>query len=102
MPADLPRYRTLLRNEVLTRLQELEAEAGYQARCAQARRASSGPVSPPDNGATCAGDAGGEDDTAEMLRLLDAALSSFDRLFWSISAAELKGGAERLRAGAQR
>tara|TARA_B100000768_G_scaffold174887_1_gene185654 strand:+ start:655 stop:804 length:150 start_codon:yes stop_codon:yes gene_type:complete len=26
-------YRTLLRNEVLTQLQALEAEAAYQARC---------------------------------------------------------------------
>ena len=28
-------YRTLLRNDVLTQLQELEAEGAYQARCEQ-------------------------------------------------------------------
>ena len=37
-----------------------------------------------------------------MLRLFDAALGSFDRLFVSVGSAELKGGAERLRAGAAR
>jgi len=37
-----------------------------------------------------------------MLRLFDAVLGSFDRLFVSIGSAELKGGAERLRAGAAR
>ena len=37
-----------------------------------------------------------------MLRLFDALLGSFDRLFVSIGSAELKGGAERLRAGAAR
>ena len=52
------------------------------------------------DGATCAADAGGEDDAAEMLRLFDAVLGSFDRLFSSIGSAERKGGAERLRAGA--
>ena len=34
-----------------------------------------------------------------MLRLFDAVLGSFDRLFVSIGSAELKGGAEHLGEG---
>ena len=94
-------FRTLLRNEVLTQLQALEAEASYQARCEQAARfASSGPASPLSDGITCDAGAGGAEDAAEMLRLLDATLGSFEKLFSSVGADELRGGVERLRASA--
>ena len=101
-------FRTLLRNEVLTQLQGLEAEAAYQAQCEeQARRvASSGPAShvasPLSGGVVCEAGAGGAEDAAEVLRLLDATLGSFDALFASVGADELRGGVERsARAGAR-
>ena len=93
-------FRTLLRNEVLTQLQGLEAEASYQAQCEQATRfASSGPASPLSDGITCDAGAGGAEDAAEVLRLLDATLGSFDKLFSSVGPDELRGGVQRLRDG---
>ena len=81
-----------------------EAEAAYQARCEQqaaGRFASSPgpPAAPPSDGAvTCDASAGGEDDTAAVLRLLDDALGGIDKLFSSVGEAELRGAGERLRA----
>ena len=87
-------YRELLRNAVLTSLQEVESEADYLARCAQAKYASSGPASPRSDGLQC-----GPDDVSsadEVLRLMQVALESFDKLFASVRESELKVGRRTL------
>ena len=78
----------LLRNAVLTGLQDLESEAGYLARCAQAKYASSGPPSPLSDGIVCLADM--SDDEAEMIGLLASTLESFEKLFSAVSPAEMR------------
>ena len=90
-------YRELLRNQVLTGLQEIESEAAYLSACAGASYAASGPANPRSDGLVCGPDLGGED-AGEMVRLLEARLASFDKFFASIGTAEIKAGEERLRA----
>ena len=87
-------FRQLLRNQVLGDLQELEAEAGYLAKCAQSKTyASSGPIDPrSSDGIIC----NAMEDVSEVRELLDAALASFDRVFASVSQAEMKSGRERM------
>ena len=90
-------YRELLRNDVLTSLQEVEGEADYLARCAQAKLASSGPASPRSDGLQC----GPEDasDAAEVVRLMEVALESIDKLFASVRAGEMKAARSALAVG---
>ena len=81
-------YRELLRNDVLTGLQDIESEAGFLSRCKQLLRPGA------------AGKADGIDctmiDEAEIKTLLEEALRNFDKLFESINAAEVKRAVEAL------
>ena len=86
-------YRELLRNAVLTGIQEVESEAGYLAQCAATRYASSAPVSPRADGIDCRPEMS---DTTEMARLFEDTLASFEKLFASVGKAELKAAAARL------
>ena len=86
-------YRELLRNQVLTGLQDVESEAGYLAQCAQASSASSGASSPLSDGVVCLPDLS---DTTEIQSLLVSTLASLDSLFASVTPAEMKAGMERV------
>jgi len=79
-------YREVLRNAVLTGLQDIEGEAGYLARCAQGAgiggRADAAGRS---DGVRCdlVGLASEERPTAEMERVMEETLASFERLLAS-------------------
>ena len=81
---------------MLTGLQDVEREASYQAQCAQQRYASSGPPRPlAEQEGQCDSELS---DDAEMASLLEATLSSFERLFASVGAAEMKAATALLAA----
>lgn len=81
-------YRELLRNSVLTELQQLEGEADYLALCEQQARESSGPVDPRNDGIRCSAELADESQL-EVRRLLDSTLASLDKFFASIRTAEI-------------
>ena len=81
-------YRELLRNSVLTELQQLEGEADYLALCAQQTRESSGPVNPRNDAIRCSAELADEAQQ-EVRRLLDSTLASLDKFFASIRTGEI-------------
>ena len=90
-------YRVLLRNEVLTSLQDLESEASYLSRCA---KAGSGSSSPRSDGIVCPTDPAADEDETEMFELLAGTLANFDKLFASVSPAEMRQAASQVQVAA--
>lgn len=102
-------YRVLLRNAALTALQDVEAEAAYLAACAPREAGRGGTpsaaVAGESGGAAGSGAAAGggggivcappdaDEDAAEVLRLLDVALGSFEALFGAVGKAEMRDAA---------
>ena len=82
-------YRVLLRNEVLTSLQEIESEASYLSRCAMARSSKTSA-----DGIVCPDDP--TEDEAAMISLLAATLANFDKMFASVGPNEMRQAASQL------